>query len=143
LSARFGRRFAALIYDSLLVAALLLVYTGLALSLTHGKAIVRENAGGWVYAYYFGEVAVIASYYVSCCHWTGHTLGMRAWRLRVQTPDGGLISVRAALLRFVLGVAAWAPLGIGILWLYVDRDQLSLPDRLSGTRVALIMRSAP
>jgi len=141
LSAKFGRRFAALIYDILLIVALLMVYTGLALVLTHGKAIVRENAGGWVYAYYVGEIAVTAGYYVICCHWTGHTLGMRAWRLRAQAPDGDLLSMRAALLRFVLGIAAWAPLGLGVLWLYLDRDELSLHDRLSGTRVALITRT--
>ena len=141
MNAQFGRRFAALVYDSLLIVALLMVYTALALFLTHGRAIVRESAGAWVYAYYTGEVAVVAGYYSLCCHLTGHTLGMRAWRLRTQTPAGGLLPLGAALLRFALGLLAWAPLGLGILWLYADRDGLSLNDRLSGTRVVLITKS--
>jgi uncharacterized RDD family membrane protein YckC len=140
LSAKFGRRFAALIYDSLLITALLMVYTALALFFTHGKAILRDTAGAWIYAYYAGEIAMIAGYYAVCCHRTGHTLGMRAWRLRAQTPDGRLLSLRAGLLRFVLGIAAWAPLAFGILWLYFDRDGLAAHDRLSGTRVVLIRR---
>ena len=141
MNAAFGRRFAALIYDSLLIVALLMVYTGLALFLTHGKAIVRDNAGIWVYAYYAGEVAVIAAYYSLCCHMTGHTLGMRAWRLRVETPAGELLPLRTALSRFAFSVLAWAPLGLGIIWLYADRDGLSLNDRFSASRVVLITKS--
>ena len=142
MNAAFGRRFAALIYDGFLIVALLMVYTGLSLFLTHGKAVVRENAGSWVYAYYLGEITVIAGYYACCCHLTGHTLGMRAWRLRAQTPDGKLLSMTTSLWRFTLGIFAWIPLGLGILWLYVDRDRLALHDRLSGTRIALITRES-
>ena len=138
MSAGFGRRFAALVYDSLLGVALLMVYTALALFLTHGKAIEPASAGAWVYAYYAGEIGVIAGYYVFCCHLTGHTLGMRAWRLRVQTAHGSCLSVPRTLLRFALGALAWAPLGGGVLWLYADRDRLALQDRLSGSQVIVL-----
>jgi uncharacterized RDD family membrane protein YckC len=131
----FGRRFAALIYDALLVTAFLLLYTSLALFANGGKAIVPETAGAWVFLYYAGEIAVIAGYHAACCHLTGHTLGMRAWRLRVQTPAGALLSWPRCLLRFVCGVIAWVPLGLGVLWMYLDRDHLTLADRWSGSRV--------
>ncbi len=138
MNAGFGRRFAALIYDALLIAALLMVYTAIALFFTHGKAIVPGTAGAGVYAYYAGEIAVIAGYYVSCCRLTGHTLGMRAWRLRVHRPGGGRLSVPRALLRFALGVFAWAPLGAGVLWLYADHASLAVHDRLSDSRITLL-----
>jgi hypothetical protein len=45
------------------------------------------------------------------------------------------MSVRAALLRFLYGVLAWAPAGLGVLWLYVDSQHLAIHDRWSRTRV--------
>jgi len=131
----FWRRFAALLYDALLITAVLLLYTALALFATGGRAIVPENVGGWVYLYYAGEVALIAGYYVLSCHLTGHTLGMRAWRLRVQRPDGARLRFAQALLRFTWAVTAWLPFALGVLWMYVDRDRLALQDRFSASRV--------
>ncbi len=131
----FWRRLAALVYDALLVTAFLLLYTSLALFANGGKAVVPETAGVWVYAYYAGEVAVIAGYYAVCCHLTGHTLGMRAWRLRVQDVQGQLLSWPRCLLRFCCGVMAWAPMGLGVLWMYLDSEQLTLTERWSGSRL--------
>jgi uncharacterized RDD family membrane protein YckC len=134
-SAGFGRRAAALVYDSLLIAALALVFTGGALLFTHGAAVIPETAGGWVYAYRAGLVAIIAGYYL--LNWTrsGQTLGMRAWHLRAVTDQGKPLAVGAAALRFVLGILAWAPAALGVLWLYADPEHLALHDRWSRTRV--------
>lgn len=131
----FWRRFAALAYDALLVTAVLLLYTAVALFATGGRAIVPENVGNGVLLYYAGEVLLIAGYHVLSCHLTGHTLGMRAWRLRVQRPDGMRMSLAQSLLRFIWSVIAWLPFGLGVFWLYVDPQHLALQDRLSGSRV--------
>lgn len=138
MSAGFGRRFAALLYDALLITAFLLLYTAAALFATGGKAIVAQNVGAAVYGYQAGEVALIAGYYVVSCRLTGHTLGMRAWRLRVQRPEGGRLSVAQCLLRFGCGVLAWVPAGLGVLWLYWDRDHLAVQDRLSNSRTIVL-----
>jgi uncharacterized RDD family membrane protein YckC len=134
-SAGFGRRAAALLYDALLLAALLMVFTGGALFFTHGAAVVRETAGAWVYLYRAGLIGVIAGYYL--VNWTrsGQTLGMRAWHLRAVTESGQPMGWRAAALRFGVGVLAWAPAALGVLWLYADPDHLALHDRFSRTRV--------
>ena len=134
----FWRRLAALVYDALLVTAALLLYTSLAVLANGGKAIEPQTAGAWVYLYYAGEIGVMAGYYAVCCHLTGHTLGMRAWRLRVQMPQGGLLSWPRCLLRFCCGVIAWAPAGLGVLWMYLDSEQLTLTERCSGTRMVQI-----
>ncbi|HEY2037878.1 MAG TPA: RDD family protein, partial [Steroidobacteraceae bacterium] len=80
-SAGFGRRFAALIYDSLLLAALLLVYTGILVAL-HGGAITEAGSGYRWYLYRSGEAALVIAYYVVNWMRSGQTLGMRAWHLR-------------------------------------------------------------
>jgi uncharacterized RDD family membrane protein YckC len=140
-SAGFGRRAAALVYDSLLLAALLIVFTAATLFFTHGKAVVPQTAGAWVYLYRAGLVAVIAGYYL--LNWTrsGQTLGMRAWHLRAVSDTGKPLALKAAALRFALGILAWAPAALGVLWLYADPEHLALHDRLSRTRVVHLQRA--
>jgi uncharacterized RDD family membrane protein YckC len=139
-SAGFGRRLAALLYDSVLLAALLVVFTSGAVFLNHRRAIEPATAGAWVYVYRAGLLGVIAGYYL--LNWTrsGQTLGMRAWHLRAVTAAGRSLSLKAAALRFVCGVLAWAPAGLGVLWLYFDPEHLALHDRLSNTRVVHLER---
>jgi uncharacterized RDD family membrane protein YckC len=134
-SVGFGRRVAALVYDLLLLAALLMIFTGGALFFTHGAAVVPDTAGVWVYAYRAGLIAVIGGYYLINWLRSGQTLGMRAWRLRVVSDAGQPLCFKAALLRVLLGAPAWVPAALGVLWLYVDRDHLALHDRWSKTRV--------
>ena len=134
-SAGFGRRLAALLYDAVLLAALLMIFTGGVLFFTHGAAVVPATAGAWVYLYRLGLVGVIAGYYLLNWLRSGQTLGMRAWHLRAVTDSGKPLAFKAAALRLVLGALAWTPAALGVLWLYVDPEHLALHDRLSKTRV--------
>jgi uncharacterized RDD family membrane protein YckC len=140
-SVGFGRRVAALVYDLLLLAALLMIYTGGALFFTHGAALVPATAGAWVYAYRAGLLGVIGGYYLINWLRSGQTLGMRAWRLRVVSDAGRPLTLKAAVLRAVFGALAWMPAALGVLWLYVDPDHLALQDRWSKTRVIHLARS--
>ena len=140
-SVGFGRRVAALVYDLLLLAALLMIYTGGALFFTHGAAVVPATAGAWVYAYRAGLIGVIGGYYLINWLRSGQTLGMRAWRLRVVSDAGRPLALKAAVLRAVFGALAWMPAALGVLWLYVDPDHLALHDRWSRTRVIHLARS--
>jgi uncharacterized RDD family membrane protein YckC len=139
--AGFGRRLAALVYDSFLLAALLMIFTGGALFFTHGAAVVPATVGNWVYVYRAGLVLVIAGYYALNWLRSGQTLGMRAWRLRLVS-DSGRLTWRSVILRACFGFIAWAPAALGVLWLYWDPDHLALHDRLSKTRVIRLVRES-
>jgi uncharacterized RDD family membrane protein YckC len=139
-SAGFGRRLAALIYDSVLLAALLVVFTLGAVLLNHRVAVEPNTAGAWFYVYRAGLACVVAGYYMINWLRSGQTLGMRAWHLRAVSEQGKPMSWKAAALRCVLGLLAWAPAGLGVLWLYADPEHLALHDRLSGTRVVRLQR---
>ena len=140
-NAGFGRRFAALIYDSFLLFALLMIFTGVILIFTR-RAVLPETYGAWAYVYRAGLICVIAGYYI--LNWTrsGQTLGMRAWRLRAVTEQGRPLKPRAAVLRFVCGTLAWPPAALGVLWLYLDPERLAIHDRLSKTRVVRLLGAA-
>jgi uncharacterized RDD family membrane protein YckC len=139
-SAGFGRRVAALLYDSVLLAALLVVFTSGAVLLNHRMAVEPSTAGPWWYLYRVGLLGVVAAYYL--VNWTrsGQTLGMRAWHLRAVSDSGQPLGLKAAALRFLLGVLAWAPAALGVLWLYADPEHIALHDRLSKTRVVHLQR---
>jgi uncharacterized RDD family membrane protein YckC len=135
------RRVAALIYDSFLLIALLMVFTGASLFFTHGNAVMPETAGAWVYVYRSGLGVVIAAYFVGNWIHSGQTLGMRAWRIQVVDERGGRLTTLPAVLRFVLAVAAWLPAGLGVLWMYVDPQRLAIHDRLAKTRLIHLPRA--
>ena len=139
-SAGFGRRFAALIYDGFLLFALAMPYS-LIVVLVHGGAVTEASGPLRWWAFRAGGLVIMGAYYV--LNWTrsGQTLGMRAWRLRAVTDSGRPLTVARAVARFCWGVAAWAPLGLGVLWLYADPEHLALHDRLSRTRVVVLSRS--
>jgi uncharacterized RDD family membrane protein YckC len=60
---------------------------------------------------------------------------MRAWRLRIQRRGGGTPRWGEALLRYAGALLSWAALGLGFLWIGIDRKRMSWHDRLSATRI--------
>jgi uncharacterized RDD family membrane protein YckC len=141
-SAGFGRRFAALIYDAFLLVALLMIYTAIVLVFTR-QAVLTETYGARAYLYRAGLIAVIGAYYVLNWIRSGQTLGMRAWRLRAVTEAGRRLNVKSAMLRFGCGFLAWPPAALGVLWLYLDPEHLAVHDRLSRTRVVRLIPDSP
>lgn len=68
----------------------------------------------------------------------GQTLGMRAWRLKVVNPDGTTVTWRRAVIRFFSALLSWIPLGLGYLWVLVDKEKRAWHDHLSDTFVTLV-----
>ena len=124
---------AAIVYDTLLLIGILFLATALILPLTGGTAIARGNP------FYSGYLLFICFSFFGW-FWThgGQTLGMRAWKIRVQQSNGLGISWTQALLRFLAAIISWLVLGFGFLWMLVDREKRTWHDRFSDTVVARI-----
>jgi len=131
------RRFGAMVYDTLLVLALLMVTTALLLPLTGGEAIVPDEAGALEYVYRLVLLLLIMGFFG--IFWTrrGQTLGMAAWRLRLERMDGGRPTWGDAIKRLASSLLSWGAAGAGFLWILVDRDRLAWHDRLSRTRIVV------
>lgn len=122
------RRLAAMFYDGLVLAAVLMVAGALWVAAHRAAAA----PGDLLFRLYL--VAVTALFFAA--FWTrGETLGLRAWQLRLVGPGGQPPGWGRALLRFGAAILSWLPLGLGFLWVLVDRDRLAWHDRLSGTRL--------
>lgn len=153
----FVVRLAAMTYESFLLfaVAFLLSYPTLALL---GWTYPLPDARRWVLqAILF---VGIGAYFVWCWTRSGQTLALKTWRLRVVGRDGGLLSPRAAIARYVLAWHLFIPgalyvrltdagaaasvtaLAAGVVLLVaasrLDAQRRLLHDRLLGTRVVRV-----
>jgi uncharacterized RDD family membrane protein YckC len=132
------RRFGAMLYDLLLVLALLFIVTALFLPFTGGEAITPRESGAVERVYQAALVLVFVLFFCVFWTWRGQTVGMLAWRLRVERNDGTFLTWRDALLRLAGACVSLAALGLGYFWIWIDRDGLAWHDRWSGTRVVVM-----
>ena len=125
-------------YDLLLVIALLMVITALMLPLTGGEAITVDRVGPLEYAYRLLLLAAVIFYFGWSWIRRGQTVGMIAWRLKVERADGYLLNWRESILRMAAACVSLAAAGLGYFWIWIDRDKLAWHDRWTKTRVVLL-----
>lgn len=130
-NAGLGRRLGAILYDGLLVFALLMMVATPFIAIRGGEAIEPQTD----IVYRLILAAVIYAFFVGFWTRTGRTLGMQSWGLQLETPDGNRPSFSAATIRFFAALISWAPLGLGFFWQLWDAEHLAWHDRLSKTRL--------
>ena len=123
------RRTLSLIYEALLVAAILWCAGFLYVIVESRVSSVHFRA---VYQLYLLSIAGI--YFI--WQWQrGQTLPMRTWHVRLVTRDGAAVSFAQAAGRFVFATVGLLLLGLGFFWALVDPERQFLHDRLAGTRL--------
>ena len=125
------RRAAAMLYDSLLVIALLFLVTIPFIAIRGGEPV--ESGDNLLYRLIL--VGVVYAFFVGFWSYSGRTLGMQSWGLQLETEDGQLPSTVTASLRFAAALLSLLPLGLGFLWQLWDKDSLTWHDRISKTRL--------
>jgi len=145
--AGFFVRIGAIVYDILVILAVAMFAVGLALAVSvalHNLGVwvlaAEQDHGGrlstnWLYRLYL--LTVIVGFYVM--FWTRgrQTLGMKAWRLRVQNTNGQTISKRQAVIRFFASL-----LGLGNLWVLFSKQKLALQDKAAHCEVVRLTPEA-
>ena len=120
----------AILYDSLLVIALLFLGTLPFIAVRGGEPVDPGDL-----PYQLTLLAVTWAFFAGFWSLAGRTLGMQSWGLRVEIASGERPGILRSSLRFVLAIVSWLPFGLGFWWQLWDRDQLAWHDRLSGTRL--------
>jgi uncharacterized RDD family membrane protein YckC len=124
------RRLAIMIYDGLIVLALCMIAAGVALLAGfRGLVALRDP----LYTVYL--ISVWFAYLGWCWHYGGMTVGMRAWKVRIESDDGTPPSWAQCLARFVLSLLSAAALGIGFAWSLLDEQKRAWHDLASRTRL--------
>jgi len=132
--AGLARRMAAMTYDALLVIALMMVGTALAIIPAGGEI----TAGNLLFQAYL--LALWYLYFALCWRLGGQTVGMKAWRLAICTAQRDRPDWLQVAIRFFMAFVSLAPAGLGFLWSLVDRDRRSWHDLASGTRLVVLPR---
>jgi len=125
------RRIAAMLYDGLLILALLFLATLPFIAIRGGEPV--ESGENLLYRMVLATV--IYGFFVAFWTRSGRTLGMQSWRLQLESMDGGKVGFGAANIRFFAALISWAPAGLGFLWSLWDKDRLTWHDRISKTRI--------
>ena len=136
--ARVLRRFGAMLYDTLIIIALLMVITAALLPLTGGEALTADRLGPFELGYRVLLLASIIGFFG--WFWTrrGQTLGMAAWRLQLRRADGEALNWIDVFKRLAGAFVSFAALGLGYFWIWLDREHLAWHDRWSNTRVVVL-----
>lgn len=131
LNCSLPRRLAAILYDSIVLIALIF-FAALPPTLLYGEGMT-ETVPTLLMRIYL----VMIAFAFFGGFWThgGQTIGMRAWHIRVVDTGGNSIGWRRALVRFSFAIVSWAAAGGGFWWSLFDREGLTWHDRASATRL--------
>ena len=129
----FWRRIICLLYEFLILLAIIFI----ASFIFH--LVFRDTNASYFKPLYQLYLLFVMGYYF-IWFWThgGQTLAMQAWKIRVVTSEGQMLSNRKAIIRYLLAVTGTLFLGAGFLWALIDPEHLYLHDRLTGTRLIKI-----
>ena len=119
------RRIAAFLYDCLLLIALFFVITLLAIAFNDGKAIQHV-------VFYFGLYLFAFLFFDWFWRHGGQTLGMRAWRLRVEGMDSEKITFMQSAIRYFSGSILF---GFTLLFMFLPTRKVALHDAISKTKI--------
>jgi uncharacterized RDD family membrane protein YckC len=132
-SAPFLTRIAAMIYELLLVAAVLFVA-----SLPFLYLVGNAQAGWQRHLFQIYILLVLFAYFSAFWLRSGQTLAMKTWRIRLINPDGAPLTLKQAALRFTLALVGLLLAGAGFWWALIDRDRQFFHDRIVGTRLVRV-----
>jgi uncharacterized RDD family membrane protein YckC len=132
------RRAGAMLYDSILLFALLMLAT-LPFVAVRGGEFVDPSDNAF---YQLVLAALIFAYFTGYWAWKGRTLGMQSWGLQLETPGRQAPGFAPCAIRFFAAIVSFAPFGLGFIWQLWDRDGLAWHDRLSGTQLMWYPRQA-
>jgi len=134
------KRLMALVYDGLVVIAILFLASALAMALVGlfmgSEAITEQQVLVENPIYFAWLILCWFSYYSWCWQRGGQTLGMKAWRLKLVTDDNNTIAYKYALIRFFSCL-----FGLANFWVLLPGKR-GWHDILSHTNIVIIDRRA-
>ncbi len=130
------RRVASMVYDTLLVVALVMVAAAFVV-LPAGSEI--RSGTLWFQAYI---LVVWWAYFAVCWRLRAQTVGMRAWRVKLVAKEGERVSWGGTVVRFLVAWVSAAALGLGFLWSLFEPRRRTWHDMASASRLVLLPKQA-
>ena len=121
---------AIIVYDFVIVISLLMLATLLAMLAGFGARTAMKDPAYTIYL-----LSIWFFYLAWCWHMGGMTVGMRAWRVKIEDESGNRPDWGKSTIRFLASLLSAAAVGIGFAWALLDSRKRSWHDILSGTRL--------
>lgn len=141
------RRCAAMVYDSLLLIAVSMLYGAIMVGLNvliNGTPATGERVTGGVFnlVMFSGLISTLLVFFCYFWHRSGQTLGMKTWRIKiVNCQDLSTPSYRQCFIRCLCAPISFLCLGAGYWWMYGNPERQTLHDKLSSTRTLLMAKA--
>lgn len=130
------RRSAAITYDALLILAILMLASLPISSFDPADGTIGFISVPWLrFVYQVFLFYLIFLFYYIFWRIKGQTLGMQVWKIKTIDDGGDIMSPGQSILRFVLATPCILLAFTGYLWALIDKDRLTVYDRLSHSRV--------
>lgn len=123
------RRVASLVYDSFVTFSFLIGLTAVALLCNQGRSLEPYQAIFLTY------LLITTGCFLAWFWKKGQTLGMLAWKIRLQNLNQQPVTFKQAFLRYCLAILSFGCCGVGFLWCFIDKDKQTLHDKFAKTRV--------
>lgn len=127
----------ACVYELLILIAIWMLFTWLYVSVfgdaTHGAKRL------WLQLLLWGITGV---YFVVCWVKTGQTLAMQAWKMKVVTEQGDLLTLQQAAVRYALASVLMMAFAIDFIYMLTNKQRLFLHDQLLGIRYVFVTPTA-
>ena len=117
------RRLLVMVYDTVILIGLLMLGSALALPFGDNPKIALLD-----FWFTLWLLLVCFAYLGGCWHYLGMTVGMRAWRVKLIRADGHRISWPGCLLRFLVGGVSVLVVGLGFVWVLLDKKNRAWHD---------------
>ena len=141
------RIFAAMVYDSLLLAAISIAYGALVVSLRvliMGQPEVGQRIHWDMFSSILitlGWLSVLMFFYIYFWHKFGQTLGMKTWRLQlVDAQTNQLPSYQQSIKRSFSALFSLGLCGFGYWYRFTNPQQRLMHDLFSGTKLILLKK---
>ncbi|MER2494055.1 RDD family protein [Catenovulum sediminis] len=144
--AGFVRRLGAWVYDALIITALMLLASSLALAFIYalnsmqlielpmGMDVSEYARTNWLYRFYL--IFCFFGFYIWFWRRGGQTAGMKTWRLQLRSLDGDKLTHLQCILRLIFSL-----FGLSNLWvIFPWSKKRALHDIMSGTEVVVLSK---
>lgn len=142
------RRFAAMVYDTLLIMAISILYgammTGINVAIK-GTPETGERVTWGIFGVvvFIGWIFTIGLFFCYFWHKSGQTLGMKTWRMKVvNNTNLNCPAYSQCVIRFLCAPISLCLLGAGYWWIYTNAERQTLHDKISKTRTLLLTKEA-
>lgn len=141
------RRFAAMVYDFLLVVAISIFYSAITVGiniLVTGNHVEGQRVewGGFKPVVFLGWIFTIVFFFAYFWKRSGQTLGMKTWRMKIINQHNRYPDYQQSVIRCLIAPLSLLVFGIGYWWVFTNSERQTLHDQLSKTKTILVEKDS-